>query len=104
MNFGGLIISDDLEMGAIAKEKELPEATAEAFRAGVDILLICSIQKLVIAGIEGIRDQVLRGQIPEDRLQDSLRRIQKYKKRFLYPYQEVSLTAVKVYFGNVADL
>ncbi|HUT71763.1 MAG TPA: beta-N-acetylhexosaminidase [Desulfatiglandales bacterium] len=104
MSFGGLIISDDLEMGAIAKEKELPEATAEAFKAGVDILLICSNQKLVIASIEGIRDKVLRGQIPEERLQDSLRRIQKYKKRFLYPYQEVSLTAVEEYFGNVADL
>jgi beta-N-acetylhexosaminidase len=104
MSFGGLIISDDLEMGAIAKEKELPEATAEAFKAGVDILLICSNQKLVIASIESIRDKVLRGQIPEERLQDSLTRIRKYKKRFLYPYQEVSLKAVEEYFGNVADL
>jgi beta-N-acetylhexosaminidase len=104
MNFKGLIISDDLEMGAIARDKELPEATAQAFKAGVDILLICSNQRLVIASIENIRDKVLRGQIPEERLHDSLKRIEKYKKRFLYPYQEISLTAVREYFGKAAEL
>ncbi|UCH06852.1 MAG: beta-N-acetylhexosaminidase [Deltaproteobacteria bacterium] len=102
MNFSGLIISDDLEMGAIAKDKELPEATAEAFEAGIDILLICSNQDLVIAGIESIRDKVLRGQIPEERLQESLERVKKYKKRFLCPHKETSLRAVENYFRNAA--
>jgi beta-N-acetylhexosaminidase len=102
MNFKGLIISDDLEMGAIAKDKELPEASAEAFKAGVDLLLICSNQKLVIAGIEAIRDKILSGQIPEERLQESLERIEKYKKRFLFPHKETSLGAVEDYFRNAA--
>jgi beta-N-acetylhexosaminidase len=102
MSFKGLIISDDLEMGAIAKDKELPEASAEAFKAGVDILLICSNQRLVIACIENIRDKVLRGQISEERLQESLERIQKYKKRFLCPHKETSLGAVENYFRNAA--
>jgi beta-N-acetylhexosaminidase len=102
MNFKGLIISDDLEMGAIAKDKELPEASAEAFKAGVDILLICSNQRLVIAGIEAIRDKILSGQIPEERLHESLERIEKYKKRFLCPHKETSLGAVENYFRNAA--
>ena len=103
MNFGGLIISDDLEMGAIAKHKELPEASAEAFKAGVDILLICSNQRLVINCIENIRDKVLRGQIPEERLQKSLERIEKHKKQFLSRYKKTSLGAVENYFGNAAE-
>jgi len=102
MSFGGLIISDDLEMGAIVKDKELPEASAQAFKAGVDLLLICSNQELVLAGIEAIRDKILSGQIPEERLQESLERIEKYKKRFLCPYKKASLRAVEDYFRNAA--
>jgi len=102
MNFGGLIISDDLEMGAIAKDKELAEASADAFKAGVDILLVCSNQRLVVGSIENIRDKVLRGQIPEERLQESLERIEKYKKRFLCPFKKTSLRAVESYFRNTA--
>ena len=102
MSFGGLIISDDLEMGAIAKDKELPEASAQAFKAGVDLLLICRNQELVLAGIEAIRDKILSGQIPEERLQESLERIEKYKKRFLCPYKKASLRAVEDYFRNAA--
>ena len=100
MGFGGLIISDDLEMGAIARERGLPQGAADAFEAGIDLLLICSSQEDLIASIELIRDRVLKGDISEQRLEISLERIKRYKRRFLSPPQRISLDAVEKQFGN----
>jgi beta-N-acetylhexosaminidase len=101
MRFCGLIISDDLEMGAIAKERGLPEGAADAFEAGIDLLLICKNQSLLLDSIELIRDKVLKGDISYERLERSSERIATYKKRFLYPRKRISLKAVKEYFGNL---
>jgi beta-N-acetylhexosaminidase len=98
MNFDGLIISDDLEMGAIAKERGLPEGAADAFEAGIDLLLICKSQSILLDSIELIRDKILKGNILYERLEKSLERINKYKTRFLYPRKKISLKAVKEYF------
>lgn len=100
MSFDGLIISDDLEMGAIAKERGLPEGAADAFEAGIDLLLICSNQSNIIDSMEFIRDKVIKGEIPYERLEKSLDRIIKYKKHFLHPFKRISLKAVKEYFRN----
>lgn len=98
MHFSGLIISDDLEMGAIAKKRGLPEGAAEAFAAGIDLLLICKSQSLLIDSIELIRDKILKGDILYEQLEKSLERIKKYKKRFLYPRKKIALKAVREYF------
>ena len=98
MRFSGLIISDDLEMGAIAKERGLPEGAADAFEAGIDLLLICKSQSLLLDSIELIRDKILKGNILYERLENSLERITKYKKRFLIPRKKIALKDVKEYF------
>jgi len=98
MSFNGLIISDDLEMGAIANKRGLPEGAADALEAGIDLLLVCKSQSLLLESIELIRDKILRGDIPYERLEKSLERINKYKKRFLYPRKKIALKAVKEYF------
>ena len=41
LGYDGVIITDDLEMGAIEKEGDLGEAALQAFAAGADLLLIC---------------------------------------------------------------
>jgi beta-N-acetylhexosaminidase len=98
MRFSGLIISDDLEMGAIAKERGLPKGAADAFEAGVDLLLICKSQSLLLDSIELIRDKILKGGISYERLEKSLERIAKYKKRFIVPRKKIVLKVVKEYF------
>jgi len=85
-------------MGAIAKERGLPEGAADAFEAGIDLLLICESQSLLLDSIELIRDKILKGNILYGRLEKSLERIHKYKKRFLYPPNRISLKAIKEYF------
>jgi len=101
MGFDGLIISDDLEMGAMAKGRGLPQGAADAFEAGIDLLLICKDQSHLLSSIELIRDKVLKEDIPYERLEKSLERIAKYKGRFLDPPKEISLKTVEEYFGNI---
>lgn len=99
LHFEGLIISDDLEMGAIAETRGLPEGAAAALEAGIDLLLICKDQSQLIASIERIRDGVLREEIAHERIEASVQRVAACKQRFLHPLKRVSLRTVREYFG-----
>jgi beta-N-acetylhexosaminidase len=85
LGYDGLIITDDLEMGAIATGWGVPEGAAAAFAAGADILLICEDQDLVVEAQTRIRSRLLHGEIPMGRLHRSLDRVQRALDRFLSP-------------------
>ncbi len=101
MQFKGLVISDDLEMGAISKEIGVPQGVSDAFDAGVDLLLICKDQTHIINSMELVRDKFLKGDISNERLERSLEKIASYKRRFLCPLKKVSLKAVREYFKTL---
>jgi beta-N-acetylhexosaminidase len=46
MGYDGLLISDDLEMKAVADRMPVEESAVRAIRAGCDVLLICSSEEL----------------------------------------------------------
>ncbi|HQD29248.1 beta-N-acetylhexosaminidase [Acetivibrio saccincola] len=76
LNFGGLIITDALEMKAIKKHWSSGEASVMAFKAGADILLMPeSLEK----AYNTILEAVLNGDIAEERIDKSLYRILKVK-------------------------
>ena len=79
MAFEGLIITDDLEMGAIAEHWHVAEGAAKAFEAGADILLICKGQKNDLESIHLLRSKLLRGEITSKRLSQSVNRINKVR-------------------------
>jgi len=103
MGFGGLVISDDLEMRAIEKERPLPEGAADAFEAGIDLLLICKDQSLLRESIEHLRNKLLREEISSERLHESQKRIAQAKKRFLSPRKRIVLKRVREYFGSLRN-
>jgi beta-N-acetylhexosaminidase len=98
MAFDGLLITDDLEMGAIAKHWSVAEAAHRAFQAGADILLICKEHGNALESIRLLRGSLLRGEIKAERLDQSIQRIEKAKSRFLAPMEEISIARVKEYF------
>ena len=82
--FEGVILSDDLEMKAIANEYAVPRAAVLALDAGCDGVLICSANYDVQASaLEAIVHAVEDGTVPRSRLDDALVRQQRTKERFL---------------------
>jgi len=98
LGFEGLIITDDLEMGAIKKGWGVARGAVAAFEAGSDLLLICEDQEEVIAGMDALRDSLLRGELPLERLHQSVRRITEAKARFLGKGVEIPIAKVREYF------
>ena len=99
MAFEGLIISDDLEMGAIAEQWGVAEGAAISFEAGADILLICKEQDHIQESLKLIRGKLLRGEIPLKRLHESNDRIRTAKERYLHPMTTIALSEVREYFS-----
>lgn len=68
----GLVITDSLSMAAITNSYAPGEACVMAIEAGVDILLMpAGLQE----ALDGVEQAVKSGQIPESRIDESLRRI-----------------------------
>ena len=100
LGFEGLIVTDDLEMGAIKRGWGVAKGAVAAFEAGNDLLLICEDQVLVLEAMESLRDRLLRGEIPLKRLHQSVERIMAAKARFLGKRVEISLARARKYFNS----
>jgi beta-N-acetylhexosaminidase len=85
LGYGGLVLTDDLEMGAIAKHVPIEEAALRAVEAGEDMLLICATPALVRRGYDALVAAARAGRLTPDRVGASLRRIAAFKSRVQPP-------------------
>lgn len=75
LGYQGIILTDDLEMGAVANHVPLRQAGANAVVAGADLVLVCHEYPHEEEVYLGIKDAVDAGEISEERLDASVRRI-----------------------------
>jgi beta-N-acetylhexosaminidase len=75
LGYKHLVVTDDLEMGAIAKNFEIEDASVKAFLAGEDMLLICATPATIRRGYRALLEAARAGKISEKRIQASLKRI-----------------------------
>jgi beta-N-acetylhexosaminidase len=79
----GLIVSDDLEMRAIAARYALGDAAVAAVGAGCDVLLVCGGDVDRKASVlEALIHAVEDGSLPLGRVEDALSRQRRMKERF----------------------
>jgi len=84
LKYQGVILSDDLEMKAVAKEYEVPRAATLAIGAGCDGVLICSgDHDTQAAALEAIVHAVEDESLSMKRIDDALMRQRRAKERFL---------------------
>lgn len=79
LGYKHLVITDDLEMGAITRHYEIGDAAIRATLAGEDMLLICATPERIRRGHEALLEAARNGRLSEERIQQSLLRISRTK-------------------------
>lgn len=87
LGFDGVVITDDLEMGAIVREYGIGEACRMAIAAGADMLAICADREAIYEGFEAVCDGVKSGEMPISRIDESLARIMNLKASISPPLE-----------------
>lgn len=76
LGFEGVVISDDIKMGALSS---YPNRTVDAINAGTDIILIVETYQNEVEYINQVKEAVEKGEISEQRIADSVKRILRLK-------------------------
>lgn len=100
MGYDGVVITDDLDMGAVAHHHPPEESTLMALKAGVDIPLFCNDPQKAFAARSRIARAVQDGEITEKRLRESLQRIHTLKARYASSMKPCDVAAVRARFGR----
>lgn len=82
MKFEGVIITDDLTMGAIANDYTIPEAAVQSFIAGSDQLLVVRDYEVQLNTLNAFIKAIETGEITEERLNESVKRILTLKEKY----------------------
>jgi beta-N-acetylhexosaminidase len=85
LGFDGLVVSDDMQMKAIADHYGFDDAVVRAVVAGVDLLWICHTTELQARAIEVIIKAVENGELSHRRLEEAARRQDAVFARFVKP-------------------
>ncbi|MDE3230398.1 MAG: glycoside hydrolase family 3 C-terminal domain-containing protein [Chloroflexota bacterium] len=81
LGFAGVIITDCLEMGAIADGVGAARGAVLALRAGADIVLVSHTLRLQRAAIASVRAAIASGELPAETVSRALERIRHLKER-----------------------
>ncbi len=116
LGFQGLIISDAMEMKAIADHYGVAKGAVLALLAGQDQIIVSANYQYQIEVLEAIEQAVIEGTIPEAMLDEKVNRILSYKKELTSIYEnkfvdkryeekeEIILNKQsKAYVGNIVD-
>lgn len=83
MGYDGLIVTDALDMDAIDTVYSYPNASLQAIKAGVDLVIAAHVSlEAQAAGIQRVVDAVRSGEISEERINASFRRIMAAKSKY----------------------
>lgn len=85
LGFRGAIVSDDLEMKAVAEHWPVGEAACEAVAAGCDLLLVCSKPELCLEAHAGLTERAEREPAFAERLRAAAARSLELRRRHPLP-------------------
>lgn len=82
LGYEGIIITDDMTMKAILNNLEIGESAVSAVKAGNDIVLVAHNYANVKKAIDSIIKAIEDGEITEQRIDESVKRILSIKKKY----------------------
>jgi beta-N-acetylhexosaminidase len=90
LGFTGVVVSDDLEMKAVAAGYGAAEAAVLAAEAGCDLIPVCRSADAQVTAIEALVRARETDRIRARAMDDALGRLRRLKERFLLPYRDPS--------------
>ena len=75
MGYNGVVVTDDMDMGALAKHYTFGDMAVQSILAGSDILLVCHEYEHMQEAYNGLMKAVKDGRISKERLDGSVKRI-----------------------------
>lgn len=82
LGFNGVVVSDDMTMGAIMENYTIEEGVLSFLKAGGDLALICHGKENPIKVMEEIMDAVKGGELTEEEIDEKVYRILKLKEKY----------------------
>lgn len=91
MEFDGVVITDDMTMGAIIENYDIGEASVKSINAGADIILVCHGYENELNVINSIKNAVKNNIISEERINESVYRILKLKEKYKITNENIEI-------------
>lgn len=82
LQFDGVVITDDMTMGAISENYDIGQAAVESINAGSDIILVCHDYEKEDLVIEALLQAARSGAITPERIDQSVYRILTLKEKY----------------------
>ena len=97
LGFSGVVITDDMTMKAVTDHYRMGEAVVDSINAGSDIILVAHDYNKIVDAISSVKSAVQKGEISEQRINDSVRRIIMLKRKY-------GMNNTKIGAVNIKDL
>ena len=83
MGYDGLVLTDDMDMGAIKKYFDITSVIKQTFTADIDLTLICHKGPNIEKAFDQMLSQIKAGKDKREKALASVERIMKTKLKFL---------------------
>ena len=82
LGYAGLVVTDDMEMGALQKAAPMEEAAVAALGAGANLLLICHSEEQILRAYDAVAQKCERDSRFATKVRESGLRVARHKKKF----------------------
>ena len=106
LKFHGLIVTDDMTMGAVTNDLDITTACINAINAGADLLLVCHGYDNEINVINAIKDAVNNGIISIDTINRSVYKILSLKENYKITdekIEKVDINTINTKFEDILN-
>ncbi|SDN60445.1 beta-N-acetylhexosaminidase [Paenibacillus sp. yr247] len=104
MGFQGLIMTDDMTMGAIIKNYDLGESAVKSVLAGANIVMVGHDYEKTIKVITALREAVKSGRIPMETIDQSVRQVMKVKQKYQLDDHPIKVPDINKLNAEVRDV
>lgn len=101
LGYDGIVITDDLDMGAVARHHSPEESSTMAVQAGVDLLLVCNNPEKAFGARSALWERAQDGTNESVNIRESLRRIEELRAKYAGSTMPVDANGTRAYFSSL---